>query len=120
MDNLKIESSNVTLVDLVEEKLLKYFKEMKIMPGDPIPKETDLASALGVGRSVLRELDRLDVKSRCKARGDQFLAGLAEMKKKHPIIGDVRGTGLMIAIDLVKDRETKEPASEELLILFEK
>lgn len=55
MDNLKIESSNVTLVDLVEEKLLNYFKEMKIMPGDPIPKETDLASALGVGRSVLRE-----------------------------------------------------------------
>jgi len=55
MDNLKIETTNTTLVDLIEEKLLKYFKEHKIMPGESIPTETELSEALGVGRSVLRE-----------------------------------------------------------------
>tara|TARA_B110000483_G_scaffold83068_1_gene103143 strand:- start:81 stop:803 length:723 start_codon:yes stop_codon:yes gene_type:complete len=55
MYNLKIEVENKTLVDLVEEKLLNYFKEANIMPGDSIPTEAELVTALGVGRSVLRE-----------------------------------------------------------------
>jgi len=37
----------------------------------------------------------------------------SNMKKKYPIIGDVRGRGAMVAIELVKDRMTKEPAKEE-------
>ena len=60
MNNLKIIRNQVTLVDQVENKLLDYFKTMQIRPGDPIPKEQELAEALGVGRSVLREaLSRL-------------------------------------------------------------
>jgi GntR family transcriptional regulator, transcriptional repressor for pyruvate dehydrogenase complex len=55
MYNLKIKKNSVTLVDLVEDKLLNYFKENHMKPGDSIPKEGDLAEALGVGRSVLRE-----------------------------------------------------------------
>jgi DNA-binding FadR family transcriptional regulator len=55
MNNLKIKEDNKTLVDLVEEQLLNYFKEAKIMPGDSIPTEAELVTALGVGRSVLRE-----------------------------------------------------------------
>ncbi|MCX6326949.1 MAG: GntR family transcriptional regulator [Bacteroidia bacterium] len=60
LSNLKITNHQITLVDQVEEKLLDYFRVMKLKPGDSIPKEQELADALGVGRSVLREaLSRL-------------------------------------------------------------
>jgi DNA-binding FadR family transcriptional regulator len=60
MNNLKIINQSVTLVDQVEERLLSYFRDRDIKPGDAIPREQDLAEALGVARSVLREaLSRL-------------------------------------------------------------
>jgi GntR family transcriptional regulator, transcriptional repressor for pyruvate dehydrogenase complex len=59
-NGLKITTQQSTLVDQVENKLLDYFKSMELRPGDAIPKEQELAVALGVGRSVLREaLSRL-------------------------------------------------------------
>ncbi|MFP5214072.1 MAG: acetyl ornithine aminotransferase family protein [Acidobacteriota bacterium] len=45
-------------------------------------------------------------------RGEQLMAGLREMQKRIECIGDVRGIGLMVGVELVKDRETKERASE--------
>jgi 4-aminobutyrate aminotransferase-like enzyme len=45
--------------------------------------------------------------------GSHFRAGLESLKEKHPIIGDVRGMGLMQAIEIVRDRESKEPAPAE-------
>ena len=41
------------------------------------------------------------------------------MREKYPLIGDVRGMGLLQALELVKDRETKEPAKEEAAELLE-
>ena len=41
------------------------------------------------------------------------MEGLRELQEKHQIIGDVRGMGLMIGIELVKDRKTKERAVDE-------
>lgn len=43
--------------------------------------------------------------------GDYVLDALAEIQVRHPSIGDVRGRGLMIGIEFVQDRETKEPAA---------
>lgn len=47
--------------------------------------------------------------------GEYLMNGLQELKEKHSIIGDVRGKGLMIGIELVKDRITKEPDPDALL-----
>ncbi len=44
--------------------------------------------------------------------GERLLARAADLKDKHPCIGDVRGRGLMVGIEFVKDRTTREPAGE--------
>ena len=46
--------------------------------------------------------------------GDHIMKRLREMMDKYDIIGDVRGKGLMIGVELVKDRKSKEPATREL------
>ena len=46
--------------------------------------------------------------------GERILEGLLKLKERHPLIGDVRGIGLMIGLELVKNRKTKEPARQEM------
>ena len=47
-------------------------------------------------------------------QGAYLMKRLKEMQQKYPIMGDIRGKGLMVAVEFVKDPETKEPAAQEV------
>jgi 4-aminobutyrate aminotransferase len=51
--------------------------------------------------------------------GQRFRAGLEKLWEKYPLIGEVRGKGLMQGVEMVKDQQTKEPAPQEVNFLFE-
>mmetsp|Transcript_26078 Transcript_26078/g.83210 ORF Transcript_26078/g.83210 Transcript_26078/m.83210 type:complete len:416 (+) Transcript_26078:285-1532(+) len=71
------------------------------------------------GRAVLAAIDEDGLQENCALVGGHLKGRLEELANKHDIIGDVRGQGLMLGVELVKDRATKAPAKEELLQVFE-
>lgn len=65
------------------------------------------------GLAVLEILQEKGLGERVLDAGRYLLEGLHRLQDRHELIGDVRGIGLMCGIELVTDRETKEPACEE-------
>ncbi len=65
-----------------------------------------------VGLKVLEIIARDGLLRNASEIGADLLARMRALMKRHPVIGDVRGLGLMLGIDLVKDRRSKEPATE--------
>lgn len=59
--------------------------------------------------AAINEMKRLRINERAVEMGEYLGAKLHELKAKHPSIGDVRGIGLFWAIEVVKNRKTKEP-----------
>jgi taurine--2-oxoglutarate transaminase len=59
--------------------------------------------------ATIREMQRLDLVNRSAELAPYVEARLKTLKEKHPSVGDVRGKGLFWAVDLVKNRDTKEP-----------
>jgi 2,2-dialkylglycine decarboxylase (pyruvate) len=68
---------------------------------DPLPAT--------VGLAVLETLEQDKLLQRSREMGDYLAARLAELQGRHAEIGEVRGMGLLRGIELVKDRETREP-----------
>jgi alanine-glyoxylate transaminase / (R)-3-amino-2-methylpropionate-pyruvate transaminase len=66
-----------------------------------------------IGKAVLEVIEKENLQANALQMGNHILAGLNKLKEKHKIIGDVRGKGLMLGIEMVKDRATKAPASAE-------
>ncbi|XP_072487295.1 5-phosphohydroxy-L-lysine phospho-lyase isoform X1 [Notamacropus eugenii] len=66
-----------------------------------------------VGLAVLDVLEKEHLQAHAAHVGDFLMGLLNQQKAKHPIIGDVRGAGLFIGVDLIKDEATRTPATEE-------
>jgi len=64
-----------------------------------------------IGLEVLRVIKDEKLQQNAQAVGDYLKSGLRAQMKEFEIIGDVRGPGLFIGFELVKDRITKEPAT---------
>ena len=65
--------------------------------------------------ATLAETERLNVAANAAARGDELMSACLALQDRHELIGDVRGKGLMLALELVTDRESKTPADKRLL-----
>ena len=65
-----------------------------------------------IGKAVLEVIERENLQANSLELGAHMKAGLEKLKAKHKVIGDVRGMGLMLGIEFVKDRATKEPGKE--------
>ncbi len=70
-------------------------------------------------REVLRLLREENLQKNALEVGGRLLDRLGDLKQRHAGIGDVRGKGLMLAIEFVKDRKTKEPDPELTAAVFE-
>ena len=72
---------------------------------DPLPSNTAIASI-----DIILEESLVDVAARI---GGYWKNHLQELAKRHPLIGDIRGRGLLQGIELVRDQATREPANQE-------
>ena len=79
--------------------------------GNPVTSAAALAT--------IRVIEENDLPRNARIVGDYLRSKLEELKDKYPVIGDVRGMGLMQAIECVKDRTTKEPDPQSVLRVFE-
>ena len=71
-------------------------------------------------RATIEVIEEENLRDNAAVVGQYFRTKLEELQQKYPVIGDVRGMGLMQALELVKDRQTKEPAPEATVQLMER
>ncbi|GAB4815989.1 hypothetical protein N2152v2_003035 [Parachlorella kessleri] len=72
------------------------------------------------GRAVLKVIEEEGIQAKAADVGGYLLEGLRRLQAKYDIIGDVRGQGLMVGVELVKDRTTKAPATAETVEVVER
>lgn len=75
--------------------------------------------SIAQGIATLQVIEQEQLQARCAEIGGYLKAKLHELQHKHALIGEVRGMGLMLGVELVKDRATKEPATAETASVFE-
>lgn len=101
--------STKTMADVVEVSLREYLKKKSFKPGDSLPKELELAEALGVSRNVVREaLSRLR------------MLGMIETRKKRGMVlarPDILGAFEKVLDPLIIDSETLQNIFELRLVL---
>jgi 4-aminobutyrate aminotransferase-like enzyme len=70
-------------------------------------------------KAVIDFIEEQNLMANCTDTGGYLRSGLEDLRDKHPLIGDVRGMGLLQAIELVEDRKTKAPAVAQTAMLME-
>ncbi len=75
--------------------------------------------AATAARAVIEFIEEENLLANCTATGAYLRAQLEALQAKHQLIGDVRGMGLLQALELVRDRATKEPATAEAAAVME-
>jgi 4-aminobutyrate aminotransferase-like enzyme len=74
--------------------------------GNPVSMETGIA--------VMKVIQEEELQKQALETGNHLMVGLTELMEKHPLIGEVRGHGLFVGVELVRNRETLEPAVPEI------
>jgi len=92
---------------VINEAISATFND-RVFPGGLTYSGHPLACASAV--AAIEAMEEEGIVANAKKIGDEVLRpGLLELAKKHKIIGEVRGLGVFFALDLVTDRDTKEP-----------
>lgn len=71
------------------------------------------------GLATLEIIDRDNIQQNAREVGGHLKARLEELQERHELIGEVRGLGLMLGVELVRDRQSKEPADTETAEVME-
>jgi 2,2-dialkylglycine decarboxylase (pyruvate) len=95
-------AATITSSAIEEDCYRKGFLHVTSHVSDPLPAAAGLAVLDVIGEEGLVE--------RAAARGAYMLARLRELRAEHEAIGDVRGRGLLVGLELVEDRENRRPA----------
>ncbi len=80
--------------------------------GNPMACAASLAS--------IEVIEDEDILQNVNTVGEYFMKRMLKMKEQHPIIGDVKGKGFLLGIELVKDKKTKEPFIEAGTLVYQK
>jgi putrescine aminotransferase len=100
---------------MIADKIAEAFEANKNTVGTISHGYTYSGHPVGAAAALatLKEMKRLDVAANAGARGEELLGGLQALKERHELIGDVRGKGLMCALELVTDRAAKTGAPKD-------
>jgi alanine-glyoxylate transaminase/(R)-3-amino-2-methylpropionate-pyruvate transaminase len=75
--------------------------------------------SMAAGLAVLDIIDEDGLQENCRVLGARLKGGLQKLQASHALIGDVRGKGLMLGLELVSDRASKAPAKQQTLEIME-
>ncbi|MGH7527935.1 MAG: aspartate aminotransferase family protein [Gemmatimonadales bacterium] len=75
--------------------------------------------SMAAGLAVMEVIEEDGLQENARVVGEQLVRGLRRLQLRHPLIGDVRGMGLMLGVELVTDRATRTPAQAQTLEVLE-
>jgi 2,2-dialkylglycine decarboxylase (pyruvate) len=97
-------AATVTSAAIEEDCFAQGFLHVTSHVSDPLPAAAGLA--------VLAVIEEEDLVSCARTRGEYMLGRLRELQDVHEQIGDVRGQGLLLGLELIEDRDSRRPANE--------